>query len=137
MIEGRCLCGDVRLAVTDFAPEVSVCHCSYCRHWSGAFTSCFAAPRDAVSVTGNAATYRATSFGERGFCARCGSHLWFKDDGGDYDLSPGLFPDAASFPLVREVYADCAQRFATLAGDRTRVSRAEYESRKLHEEGEL
>lgn len=136
MIEGRCLCGDVRLTVTSWTPEVSVCHCTLCQRWGGGLTACFEAPRDAVTVTGNVSTYRATDFAERGFCPRCGSNLWFKDDDGDYDLCPGAFPAAADFPLVREVYADRAQHFAHFAGDHTRVSRADYESRKPHLEGE-
>jgi hypothetical protein len=58
--------------------------------------------------------------------------VWLRDDGGDYELSPGLFDGAACFPLVHEVYADCAHRFAAFAGDHARITRAEYESENPH-----
>ena len=45
------------------------------------------------------------------------------------------FVDAAAFPLTREVYADCAQRWAGLAGDHPRITRAEYEHDNPHQEG--
>ena len=88
----------------------------------------FVAPADAVRVTGQVATYRSSPFAERAFCATCGTHLWFRDDGGDYELVPGLFEEAAGFPLSREVYADRAFAAVPLAGDHARVSRADYES---------
>lgn len=135
-IHGRCLCGDVTLTLTGWSPEISACHCSNCRRAGGGLMAGFLAPADAVEVKGEVRLYRATDFAERAFCPRCGANLWLRDDGGDYELSPGLFDDAASFPLVREVYADRAQSFATLAGDHPRISRDEYESQNPHVEAE-
>ena len=88
----------------------------------------FDAPADAVRVTGPVATYRSSSFAERAFCPTCGTHLWLRDDGRDYELVPGLFEGAAGFALSREVYADRAFAAVPLAGDHVRVSRADYES---------
>ena len=96
----------------------------------------FVAPADAVTVTGEVRRYRASDFAERAFCPRCGANLWLRDDGADYELSPGLFDDAARFPLIREVYADCAHRFASFSGDHPRITRAEYESHQPHVEAD-
>lgn len=48
-----------------------------------------------VRVTGEVAAFRSSPFAERAFCPVCGTHLWIRDDGGDYDLMPGLFDAAA------------------------------------------
>lgn len=135
-LAGHCLCRDVTISASRWTPAISVCHCSMCRRAGGGLMAGFVAPADAVSVTGAVRRFRASDFAERAFCPRCGANLWLRDDGGDYELSPGLFDAAGQFPLIREVYADCAQRFATLAGDHPRISRADYESHQLHVEAE-
>ena len=135
-LHGHCLCGDVAITLRDWTPEISVCHCSMCRRAGGGLMGGFVAPADAVTVTGEGRRYRASDFAERAFCPRCGANLWLRDDGADYELSPGLFDDAARFPLIREVYADCAHRFASFSGDHPRITRAEYESHQPHVEAD-
>lgn len=88
----------------------------------------FVAPANAVSVDGPARSRASSDFAERAWCAECGTHLWFRERGADYELSPGLFDDARAFPLVREVYADRAFAGVRLAGGHDRISRAEYEA---------
>lgn len=135
---GRCLCGAVEV-VARVGPgaEVSACHCDLCRRWSGTvFMGFDVAPGD-VEVRGDIATFASSSFAERAFCGTCGTHLWFRDtaDNAPYELSPGLFPEARDLPLVREVYADRAARWARLSGNHRRVSRADYERENPFVEG--
>jgi hypothetical protein len=93
----------------------------------------------ALRVEGEAATFRTSSFAERGFCPRCGAHLWFRDlaEGAPWELAPGLFAEAANFPLVSEVYVDEAPAWAALAGEHRRVTRAGYEAENPHVDGDL
>lgn len=135
-VDGRCLCGAVRITARDPKPAVSACHCSMCRRWSGSAFMGFVAPADGVTVEGPVKTYASSTFAERAWCDRCGSNLWFRDIGKDYELSPGLFEVASDFPLTREVYADQAMRACRFAGDHQRVTRAEYEQRNLFVEGD-
>ncbi|MDJ0630425.1 MAG: GFA family protein [Rhodobacter sp.] len=126
-MHGHCLCGAVRIDVAEFRHDVSACHCDLCRRWTGAAMWGFEAPADAVTVTGEVASYRSSPFATRGFCPVCGTHLWIRDDGGPYDLVPGIFEEARDLPLVREVYADRAFACAPLAGGHTRVTKDTYE----------
>lgn len=139
-MEGRCLCGAVRIVVDGaYDATIGACHCSMCRRWSGGVFMEFTAGAEAVSVTGEVARYASSDFAERAFCPVCGSHLWFRDTdeaGKDYELLPGLFADAAGFPLVSESYADRAPAWARLAGDHPRRSAAEYEAKAPFVEGE-
>jgi hypothetical protein len=132
-MEGACLCGAVRIVVEGApAPDISACHCSLCRRWSGAAFWGFEAPVEAVTVEGPATTYDSSSFAERAFCASCGTHLWFRDHGAPYELVPGLFEALGRAPLAREVYADRALACARLAGDHPRVTAAAYEAAHNH-----
>ena len=127
-MEGHCLCGAVRLSVGVHDPNVTVCHCAMCRRWNGLAMPGFDAEAEQVTVSGPVRTYRSSSFAERAFCGTCGTHLWIRDDGRQYELMPGLFDGAAGFPLVGEVYADRAFACATFAGDHPRGTAAEYEA---------
>lgn len=142
-IVGRCLCGAVTITVAGVhESEVGACHCRMCQRWSGGLFLCFTAEASAVTVQGEVARYRASSFAERAFCPRCGSHLWFNDvqPGGQpasYELVPGLFDEARGWPLRSEIYVDRAMRSVRLAGDHRRKSRAEYEADNPFVEGDL
>ncbi len=129
---GTCLCGAVRVRAVA-AGALSACHCRPCRRWSGSVFAGFDA--EGVEIEGPVRTYRSSSFATRAWCEACGTHLWFRDDGGPFELSPGIFDEAGAWPLAREVYADRARAFA-LAGDHERVSAADYEAGHRHVQGD-
>lgn len=140
-LSGRCLCGAVTIVVTESDHAIGACHCRMCQRWSGAVFAAFDAPAHAVTVTGEVRRYRSSAFAERAFCPACGSHLWFSDveEGGTpstYELMPGLFDEALSWPLRSEVYADRAMASMRLAGEHRRRTRAEYEAGDKFVEGD-
>lgn len=142
-VTGHCLCGAVTITVAgEHDPGVGACHCRMCQRWSGGLFLSFTAEAAAVTVTGEVSRYRSSAFAERAFCPRCGSHLWFNDveDGGEprsYELMPGLFDVARSWPLGSEIYVDRAMASVHLAGDHRRKSRAEYEAENPFVEGDV
>ena len=142
-ITGHCLCGAVTITVAgEHDPRVGACHCRMCQRWSGGLFLCFTAAAAAVTVQGAVVRYRSSAFAERAFCPRCGSHLWFNDvqEGGEprsYELMPGLFDAARSWPLRSEIYVDRAMACVQLAGDHRRKSRADYEAENPFIEGDL
>lgn len=138
MIEGHCLCGAVRLAVTRHEDGTGACHCRMCQRWSGGLFLSLSAPADAVTVTGAVATYASSPFAHRAFCPVCGSHLWFRENDADaaYELMPGLFDAARDIALQSEIYTDCALPGLALAGDHRRKTGAEYESKNPHLDGD-
>jgi hypothetical protein len=77
---GGCLCGAVRYTVRGPLRGVILCHCGQCRRWHGhlgAYTS--AARAHVVLQGGEALGWLASSErGRRGFCASCGSSLFFE-----------------------------------------------------------
>ena len=134
--QGHCLCGAVQVEAA-LGDEISACHCGMCAHWSGSAMMGIMAPADTVKVSGPVKTYRSSSFAERAWCDTCGSSLWFRDDGEDYEFMPGIFENAGDGRLVRIVYADCAPDGWDYGGSLKRVSRTDYEkSNKFVPEGE-
>lgn len=79
MIEGSCLCGEVRYAIDGEIGQVSHCHCSMCRRIHGAaFGTYGAVPKENfrwLSGAGSVKTYRSSENLERTFCSNCGSTL--------------------------------------------------------------
>jgi hypothetical protein len=83
MTTGACLCGAVRFS-GDPVPGrgIGVCHCGMCRISGGG-------PMMAIRFTGGVAVqagealvwYRSSPDGERGFCSRCGSSLFWRATG--------------------------------------------------------
>jgi hypothetical protein len=142
-ITGHCLCRAVTITVTgEHDARVGACHCRMCQRWSGGLFVCFTADASAVSVTGEVTRYRSSTFAERAFCARCGSHLWFNDvkEGAgpqSYELMPGLFDAARNWPLRSEIYVDRAMASIRLAGDHLRKTGADYEAENPFVEGDV
>jgi hypothetical protein len=76
-LHGGCACGAVRYRLEAEPFDAGYCHCRICQTWSGAPAVAFGTvPRNAFVLTrGEAARFRSSDFGERWFCAACGSGL--------------------------------------------------------------
>lgn len=80
MIHGSCLCGAVQLEIQEpleHMPEA--CHCSQCRKATGNFWTGVNIRRTALTVRGadSVAWFQSSEKVQRGFCARCGSTLFW------------------------------------------------------------
>jgi hypothetical protein len=98
---------------------------------------CFEASSDAVTVTGPVKRYASSAFAERGFCPRCGSHLWMRDtdtEGSAFELMPGLFDETRGWSMRSEIYTDRA--IARLRGDHPTTTRAQYEAKNKFVKGD-
>lgn len=86
-----CLCGGVAFSLPGPAGEITACHCTQCRKLSGHFSASFDASEDAVTWRRKdaLAEYETPARGRRGFCARCGSSLWFRSARGEFSVEAG------------------------------------------------
>ena len=122
---GKCLCGDVRIALSNVERHVEICQCTMCRQWGGAFYSGISGAEQ-IDGEANATIYRSSEWAERAFCARCGSNLWFRFlPTGTRSFSAGLFDDAARFLVEKEIFSDKAAAWTRLATDHPRQTGAE------------
>lgn len=104
---GRCLCGAVALTVRT-GSGVSICHCGLCRRWSGGpmfALHCEEAP--CIDGLDQVTVFATSEWAERGFCRRCGTHLFYRlRDGGFHAVPAGLFGDADDLVLEEQVFID-------------------------------
>ena len=79
--EGRCFCGAVRFSVTPPSLFFAHCHCRWCREAHGApFVSWVGCAEERFRLQPGSAEprwYESSRQSRRGFCARCGTSLFF------------------------------------------------------------
>lgn len=105
---GKCVCGAVTLRVRHNKPSMSACHCGICRRWGGGpfmTLECHTAPR--IEGIEHVRTYASSDWAERGFCAQCGTHLFYRLTQGEfYALPVGMFDEGGSWPFELQVFVD-------------------------------
>jgi hypothetical protein len=79
---GGCFCGAVRYRSDAPARTICLCHCAMCRHSVGAHAVAWATvPRASLTITaGRPAWHRSSAKARRGFCAQCGTSLFFESE---------------------------------------------------------
>ena len=126
-IEGQCLCGAVTVRAKPVRRHVEACHCTMCRKWGGsAYVGVQCGSDVAFGGEEHIVRYRSSDWAERGFCARCGSNLFFHYlPKGTYGLLAGLFPDEALEPLAEEIFIDEKPDYYAFGGDAEKLTGAE------------
>lgn len=102
-ISGGCQCGAVRYRVHGPLDEPHLCHCRMCQKAAGNyFMPLGGAKRDAFEITrGEPSWFRSSGPVRRGFCAACGTPLFFETVGFDgINVTLGSLDDPAAVPPV-------------------------------------
>ena len=80
-ITGGCQCGAVRYSTPSLHDNAHLCHCRMCQKAVGSFFApLVGTSRTALTWTrGKPAVFRSSEHVERGFCAACGTPLFYND----------------------------------------------------------
>ena len=108
MNSGGCLCGQVRFQVSGPLRPVVACHCRQCRKTSGHFVAATSARREHVSVQGDVTWFHASETARRGFCATCGSSLFWDGAGENLSIHAGALDGQTGLTLKGHIY--CADK---------------------------
>ena len=101
-----CLCGTVTLEVGSLAKVFTACHCDMCKRWGGIWVA-VECNDVSISAPDTIHVYGSSEWAERGFCSRCGTHLFYKGKGADtYFVPVGLFPETEDFEFNRQIFID-------------------------------
>jgi len=106
--KGQCLCGAVKVEAKALKSSVGACHCTTCRRWGGGPLLAVSAGAE-VAFEGEASITRFSSsdWAERGFCNKCGTHLFYHlKDGSEYIMPAGLFGDVDGYVFDHQVFID-------------------------------
>ena len=119
MIEARgsCLCGATRIIARSVSKNVGACHCSMCRKWGGGpLMAVDCGTEVAFEGEENISVYNSSEWAERGFCNKCGSHLFYRlKESKQYVIPVGLFDDDELFVFDHQVFIDEKPTFYSFA----------------------
>ena len=108
-VTGGCLCGAVRYSAANVDTDLIECHCSQCRKQSGHGYATAATSKPDVTIRGeeNITWFRASDDAERGFCAACGSHLFWRSLTDDkMVVLAGSIDDASGMSLANHIFVE-------------------------------
>jgi hypothetical protein len=124
-----CLCKKVSIKCEEINTNIGACHCSTCQTWGGgAYLSVEAGTNVTVQGAEHVTAYDSSEWAERGFCNKCGTHLFYKLKGTQqYMLSAGLFPDAdvKAFKFDHQIFIEEKPEFYSFANKTQNMTGAE------------
>lgn len=107
-LNGQCLCGSVKVSSQSADTSIGACHCDMCRRWCGGPLLAIDCST-AVDFKGreNISVYSSSEWADRGFCASCGSNLFYRlKDSGQYIMCAGLFNLGEGFAFDHQVFIE-------------------------------
>lgn len=106
MLEGSCLCGNIHFIVTgDLLGKANACHCTQCRKQSGHHWASANVHTNGINIDGSVSWYEASAIAKRGFCATCGSFLFWKaHDEDQISFALGALDDEGGVKLQGHIF---------------------------------
>ncbi|WP_025050155.1 GFA family protein [Sulfitobacter noctilucae] len=108
MKTGSCLCGGTTFSLTGSLRNSVACHCLQCRKTSGHYVSATQVTAEQLHITKDDTLqwYRSSPKAERGFCAACGSSLFWRheEDGGAVSVMSGTIDGATGISTAKHIY---------------------------------
>lgn len=107
MPTGSCLCGAVRFTIEGALAPPDACHCTQCRKQSGHYWASTDVPREALTISDPARVtwYQSSEKVRRGFCAVCGSSLfWDPPARGKIAVAMGALDGPSGTHLERHIF---------------------------------
>ena len=119
MHTGSCLCGAVTYTLTGDLRNSVACHCVQCRKPSGHYVSATQVGPDQLSITKDDSLrwYQSSPQAQRGFCATCGSSLFWRHDAdnGATSVMSGTLDGATGITTEKHIFVADKGDYYTLA----------------------
>lgn len=118
-LTGRCLCESITYEMSGPARDVVNCHCSRCRRHTGHFMAATSTEADTLEIRGETLRWYATADVEYGFCAECGSTLFWRTSRrpGRIAVAAGTLTPPTGLRTIAAIYADFASDYHDLDQD--------------------
>ena len=118
-VNGQCLCGAVKMESDTVSNKVHACHCDMCRRWSGGpllAVDCEAQVK--FDGESNISRFDSSDWAERGFCAKCGTHLFYRlKQSGQYIVPVGLFSNLEGIEFEGQIFTDQKPHYYEFANE--------------------
>ena len=119
VVKGSCLCGVVNISTTGINQHVAACHCNMCRKWGGSALLGVECNND-INFSGedNIAVYESSEWAERGFCKKCGSHLFYRlKENNHYYIPVGIFDNPEKLVFDLQVFIEEKPEYYAFANE--------------------
>jgi len=106
-VRGQCLCGAVSFEIAGPMRDVVVCHCGQCQHNHGGPAHYTNAAWDDIALRGEDRLrwYQSSPKARRGFCAECGSSLFWESIGtGRVSINAGSLDAPTGLKTIKHIY---------------------------------
>jgi len=105
--QASCLCGRVKIEVINLNPKFTVCHCDTCRKWGGGpFFAVQCGTEVEIQGAEHITEYNSSAWATRGFCAACGTHLFYRlNKSVGYNIPVGLFSKDNDFVMTMQYFS--------------------------------
>ena len=126
-VTASCLCGTIRITAKTPSKHLGACHCNMCRTWGGGPLLAIECGAE-VSIDGaeRVTVYDSSAWAERGFCSRCGSHLFYRLKGNQhYAIPAGLFDEDPAATFDHQVFIDEKPAYYSFANKTSDMTGAE------------
>lgn len=103
---GGCQCGAVRFHATELQDNPHLCYCRMCQKATGnLFAALIGVRHEHLTWTrGEPARFRSSGTVDRGYCAQCGSSLFYHNvEGQHVSLSIGAFDEPHLIPVLYQM----------------------------------
>lgn len=106
MKTGSCLCMVITYTVNGPLRPVVNCHCTQCRKTSGHHVAATSAARDDITIIGDVSWFNSSDKARRGFCANCGSNLFWDSKGESMSIFAGTLDNPTGLKTWGHIFAD-------------------------------
>lgn len=103
-MKGSCLCGAITFDVNAPLGAVTACHCGQCRKVTGHHSAAVPAKWSEIDLRGTPRWYESSSGARRGFCATCGSYLFWEEYDGLAYISAGAFDGKTGLTMDGHIF---------------------------------
>jgi len=126
-MKGQCLCGAVSIQIKQ-VDQVDACHCGMCRRWGGGpYMSIDGGAEPQITGEAFITRYDSSDWAERGFCSKCGTHLfYFLKPKQQYFLTAGFFDDLTDLDFNKQIFIDQKPSFYEFANNTENFTEQEF-----------
>jgi hypothetical protein len=109
-IKGGCLCGSVSYVVSGKLRSIVACHCNQCRKTSGHYAAATQVEIGHIQIVQKSLTwFRSSNKAERGFCATCGSNLFWREINSPFiSIFAGTIDGRTGLKMGQQLYVESA-----------------------------
>ena len=124
---GQCLCGIVRITARRASGSAGACHCKMCRRWSGGpLLAVDCGTEVAFEGEDEVKVFDSSPWADRGFCGRCGSHLFYRlKETGQLMVPAGIFENEEGLIFDHQVFIDEKPDFYDFSNETQNMTGAE------------